>query len=403
MLSILGSVLLGASALVAAQSEANQTETNAYGQSAYPAFSGDPFQQFQLEADGIKATFIPYGARLTHLLVKDKNGDWQDVALGYDTPQEYVNDTLGPHTYFGPVVGRYANRIKNGTFTVDGTTSQIPNNEHGGLNPLHGGFIGYDQRNWTVSSYTSNSITFQFYDAAFQGFPGDLLNLASYTLTDDAAWISRLVSIPLNDPTPVMLANHVYWNLGAFVDEDANTILNDTLYMPYADRWIETDGILIPNGTIGVTNGTGLDFTKPKAIGADLDQLEGICGTGCTGIDNAFILDKPRYTSPEDPNLEVLKMWSPVTGIEMSLETNMQAIQIYSCNGQNGTIPVKQSQQHGSNTTYVEKYGCVVIETEEWIDGINQPQWGRDQYQIFSPTTLPAINYQKYTFGIHRE
>lgn len=226
------------------------------------------------------------------------------------------------------------------------------------MNPLHGGFVGYDQRNWTVVSHTGNSITFHFYDAAYQGFPGDLLNVATYTLTDDAAWISRLVSIPVNEATPVMLANHVYWNLGAFANEDANLVLNDTLYMPYADRYVQTDGILIPNGTIGVTNGTSLDFTKPKTIGQDIEDAVGVCGTGCTGYDNAFILDKPRYTSPEDPNIEVLRLWSPVTGIEMSMETNMQAIQIYSCNGQDGTIPVKQSQQNGNSSKTVEKYGC---------------------------------------------
>lgn len=230
---------------------------------------------------------------------------------------------------------------------------------------MHGGFIGYDQRNWTVVSHTGNSITFHFYDTAYQGFPGDLLNVATYTLTDDASWISRLVSLPVNKATPVMLANHVYWNLGALVNEDASTVLNDTLYMPYADRYVQTDGNLIPNGTIGVTNGTALDFTKPKTIGQDIEDAVGICGTGCTGYDNSFILDKPRYTSPEDPNIEVLRMWSPVTGIQMSMETNMQSLQIYSCNGQNGTLPVKESQQHGNSTKTVQKYGCVVIEAEE--------------------------------------
>ena len=93
----------------------------------------------------------------------------------------------------------------NGTFEIDGQTSHIPNNEHGGLNPLHGGFIGYDQQNWTIASQTGNSITFVFYDQAQQGFPGDLLNVATYTLTDEPAWISRMVSIPLNEATWITL------------------------------------------------------------------------------------------------------------------------------------------------------------------------------------------------------
>ena len=216
-----------------------------------------------------------------------------------------------------------------------------------------------------MASVSGNSITFSYYDQGLSNFPGDVLNLATYTLIDDAAFISRLVSIPFNDATPIMLSNHIYWNFGAFVDEEALYVLNDTLYMPYADRWIETDGILIPTGQIGITNGTSLDFTTPTTLGPQIESAEGLCGTGCTGIDNCFIFDKPRYVSPEDPNIEVLRISSPSTGIQMSLETNMQAIQIYTCNGQDGTIPVKEDQQHLSETTYVEQYGCIVIEAQD--------------------------------------
>lgn len=330
-------------------------------------------------------------------------------------------------------------RIKNGTFTINGQTSHIPTNEHGGEDTLHGGFVGYDQQNWTVASVSGNSITFVFYDAAQSGFPGDVLNVATYTLTDDASWISRMVSIPMNEATPIMLANHVYWNLGAYVNQEAALILDNTLYMPYADRIVQIDGIEVPTGGIGVTNGTAFDFTKPgKTIGQDINSTMGACGAGCTGYDNAFILDRPRYSAPDDPELEVLQMRSPVTGITMTLQTNQQSIQIYACTGQNGSIKVKSDQQHLNGTTYVEKYvfsancsqlrrafadlctryGCVVIETQDvsiprtmakdfiadlisqWIDGINNPQWGRQQWQIFSPTTEPAMNYQKYTFTV---
>ena len=210
-------------------------------------------------------------------------------------------------------------RIMNGTFEIDGQTSHIPNNEHGGLNPLHGGFVGYDQQNWTIASQTGNSITFVFYDQAQQGFPGDLLNVATYTLTDEPAWISRMVSIPLNEATPVMLANHVYWNLGAFVNKEAITVLNDTLYMPYADRIIEVDSILIPTGQINMTNGTAFDFTHGKQIGSDIFQPLSQGGLNGSSYDNAFILDRPRYAM-EDPALEVLRLSSPSTGIQMSAD-----------------------------------------------------------------------------------
>lgn len=389
MLTSAISLLFAASSVVAAQSP-------------FPPFSGDPFKKYSLSANGINASFIPYGARLTNLYVCDKDGKPQDVAVGYDNGTTYLQDTETNHTYFGAVVGRYANRIKNGTFTIDGQTSHIPENEHGGEDTLHGGFVGYDQANWTVVSHTGNSITFSFYDEHMSGFPGDVLNIATYTLTNEQAFISRLVSIPVNEATPIMLSNHIYWNLGAFVDEESVYILNNTLYMPYADRSIDVDGIEVPNGTISLTNGTVLDFTKgPTVLGDRIPEAVGTCGTGCTGIDNAFINDRAPWAAPQDPSLEVLRLWAPSTGIQLSVETNQGGLQIYTCNGQNGTIPVKASQQHiEGNTTYVEKYGCIVIETQDWIDGINYPQWGRNQYQIFSPTTQPAVNYAKFQFGI---
>lgn len=261
-------------------------------------------------------------------------------------------------------------RIKNGTFELDGETYNIPKNEHNGTNTLHGGNVGYDQRNWTVVAHTNSSISFSYYDAAEEGFPGDLLNIATYTLTDDddgPAFVSRIVSIPFNKATPVMIANHIYWNLGAFVDEDALTILNNTLYMPYAKRRIGTDGILIPTGEIKLTAGTGLDFTKPDTmIGQNIPNTEGDCGTGCTGIDNAFITDRSPYADPRDPGLEVLRLMAPSTGIQMSVETNQGGIQLYSCVSQNGSIKVKKSQQHIPGVDVgVPAFGCLVIETQD--------------------------------------
>jgi aldose 1-epimerase len=385
-------------ALTAYASAQNTTTTP-----PYPPFSGDPFNKYTISAPGINASFIPYGARITNLFVADQNGTYQDVVLGYDDGNAYLTDTLYPHTYFGAVVGRYANRIKNGTFTIDGVTSQIPENEHDGEDTLHGGFIGYDQQNWTVVAFNTSSITFSFYDAAQSGFPGDLLNLATYTLTNETTgprWTSRLVSIPLNDPTPVMLANHVYWNLGAFINAEASTVLNHTLHIPYGDRYIEIDPIEVPNGTIGLVANTPLDFTSPKQIGQDIDNTFGNCGTGCIGYDNAFILDRPRYSAPEATDLTQLELSSPETGIKLTLKTNQRSLQIYSCNSENGTIVAKESQQHnGTSPTTYGVNGCVVIETQQWIDGINYPQWGQNEYQIYTTVSEPAVNLATYDFS----
>ncbi|MCJ1244798.1 hypothetical protein MMC30_001998 [Trapelia coarctata] len=357
-----------------------------------------PFQKYTITAPGISASFIPYGARLTNLVVNDKNGSPQDVALGYDDGAQYLVDTETVHTYFGPIVGRYANRIKNGTFTVKGVTSHVPENEHHGADTLHGGFVGYDQRNWTVVSANATSITFSLLDEAFEGFPGNIITYATYTVSPNR-WTSRLVSIPLDEPTPIMLANHVYWNLGAFVNSEATTILTNTLHMPYSARTISIDAIEVPTGGLETVAGTPLDFTSPKQIGQDIANAHQ-CGFNCTGYDNSFILDRPRYAAPEATDSSVLTLASDVTGIRMDVRTNQQNLQVYTCNNMNGSIPVKASQQHGSTRKFVPKYGCIVIETQQWIDGINYPEWGQDQYQIYTVDSEPAVMFAQYDFSI---
>ena len=238
-----------------------------------------------------------------------------------------------------------------------------------------------------------------FYDAGFQGFPGDLINFATYSLSSGPRWTSRLVSIPLNKATPVMLSNHVYWNVGAFVNQAAQTVLDNTLYLPYSQRYVQVAIDQVPNGTIGDVKGTFLDFTTPKLIGSQINEAV-YCGINCTGYNNAYIIDRPSDVASDAANLTVLTMSSPETGIQLDVRTNMQNLEIFSCNWFNGTLKAKDDQQYGSETSYYELHGCIVIEPQGWIDAINNPQWGQDQYQIFSPTTESAVNYATYDFSI---
>ena len=375
--------------------------------------SSSPTTKYTIQADNITAVFIPYGARLVSCVVPDRNGDLQDVAVGYDNGTQYPQDTATNHTYFGAVVGRYANRIKNGTFTIDGTTYEVPANEHGGLNTLHGGNVGYDQRNWTVVASNDSAISLTLLDTSFENFPGTVLTTATYSVSSYPSGpqgqlrprlTTQLVSIALDTPTPIMLSNHIYWNLNAF---QAENILNDTyIWMPYSDRYIQTDGILIPNGTFGLTaDNPGLDFQSPKLIGTAVDETAGhdYCGTNCTGIDNAFIVDRPADISTTSV-VPVFHVWSETTGIQMTMSTNQIGIQIFTCMSQNGTIPVKQSQQERNQgvegaTEYVNKYGCFALEPQVYIDGINNPQWGVNDYEIFSPETGPSVNRATYDFS----
>jgi len=375
--------------------------------------SSSPTTEYTIQADNITAVFIPYGARLTSCVVPDRNGDMQDVAVGYDNGTQYPEDTATNHTYFGAVVGRYANRIKNATFTIDGNTYQVPANENDGLNTLHGGNVGYDQRNWTVVASNDSAISMTLLDTSFENFPGTVLTTATYSVSSYPSGPqgqmrprlqTQLVSIALDTVTPIMLSNHIYWNLNAFQDQN---ILNDTyIWMPYSDRYIQTDGILIPNGTLGLTSDhPGLDFQSPKLLGTAVDETAGqdYCGTNCTGIDNAFIVDRPADVGTTSV-VPVFHVWSQTTGIQMTMSTNQIGIQIYTCNSMDGTIPVKQSQQQRNQgvqgaADYINHYGCFALEPQVYIDGINNPQWGVNDYEIFSPMTGPSVNRATYDFS----
>lgn len=372
----------------------------------------DHFKEYTIKADHITATLIPYGARLTSLLVPDRSGQMQDVVVGYDDPMDYLRDTQTDHTFFGSVVGRYANRIKNGTFTVDGKKYQIAKNEKNGFSTLHGGKIGYDQRNWTVTAYSKSSVTFTLMDKADEGFPGDVITHATFSVDAERTaenpkglpqLTTKLVSLSLTDKTPIMMSNHIYWNLNGF---KKNNVLDDTfLQLPLSKRIVGTDGILIPDGSIldvDTAYKGSADFTAGKLVGADIKDTTGLCGTGCTGYDNCFIVDRPPSYAAQNSIVPVLRMSSSTTGISLEVATNQQAVQIYACNNQKGTTPVKKSQlnrNHGQGAEYINKHGCVVIEPEGWIDGINHPEWGQLSDQVFGPGSAPAINWATYQFG----
>ena len=373
----------------------------------------DPFEVFTITTSNITAKFIPYGARLISLLVPDKDGNVQDVVVGYDNPRQYLNDTQTSHTYFGAVIGRIANRIKNGTFTLGETEYHIPKN-HQGLYTLHGGTVGYDQRNWTVAASTPSSVTFTLYDAASEGFPGDVVTHATFSVDSKRTaenpqglprLTTKLISLALTEITPIMLSNHIYWNLNGFKQP---TILNDTwLQMPLSERFIATDSIQVPNGSISTVAETShgtMDFTAGKVIGRDIQYTDGLCGTDCIGYDNCFIVDRDLlYSAATDALVPALKLNSSTTGISMEVATNQPAVQFFTCLNMDGTIPVKASQVARNSKSqeaagFVEKYGCLAIEPEGWIDGVNNPEWGQQSNLFYSPESGPAINLATYTF-----
>ncbi|KAK0100739.1 hypothetical protein ONS95_007189 [Cadophora gregata] len=273
------------SALLASAVAATQQCNSSTGSGA------DANGKYLITGTDIRALFVPYGASISNLFLNDTSGVERDVVTGWDNATYYGIDKQHPH--FGGVPGRYANRIKNATFSIDGTTYNVLPNEHptpdhpDGVNQLHGGPDGWDWRNWTVVAHTENSITFSLVDpAGDQGFPGEVISYVTYTL-GNKTWDISMTAFSLEKKTPIMLSSHVYWNLDGFANNETGLALNHTLHMPYAGQRIATDSILIPTGDILGNEKDGLNdfWSKPKQIGANFTNpdLLGNCGGNCTG------------------------------------------------------------------------------------------------------------------------
>jgi len=349
----------------------------------------DPLKTISIAApDGsVKADFIPFGATNTNLWVKDKHGHFRDILLGYDNKTLYATSDEG-RNFFSPIVGRYANRIRNGTFTIPiskdasgpGKRFQIVENEHNGTNSLHGGAIGYDLRAWTVEKQSKNGITFSLTDPnGFQGFPGTVVATVDYKLESNAE-VKIKMKAKADQLTPIMLSVHNYFNFDAY-NAPANDLTNHFMKIQ-SDAFVATDGNLIPTGKLTPVEGTPLDFRKAKSIGNAIPATAEAqyCGTGCVGFDNAWLYSKGHKRSKDESAFSV---WSTDSGIKLTVETDQIALQIYSCNGIVGATPIPRKADQGGPDAVYENHSCLVIEQESIIDAINNPEFGVDQ--IYGP------------------
>ncbi|POR32333.1 Diphthamide biosynthesis protein 1 [Tolypocladium paradoxum] len=403
-----------ASPLVSAASSTTTTTTTP---------TPDKDGKYWIYGDGLSAAFVPYGASIANLMFKDQYGVERDLVTGFDNASYYSVDKQHPH--FGGVPGRYANRIRNSSFEIDGHTYKVKANENptkanpDGLDTLHGGPDGWDWRNFTVVSHSNSSITFSFVDPdGKEGFPGEVVSVITYALAG-RDWDISMVAVATTKKTPIMLSSHTYWNLDGFANNQTNTALNHSLHMPYGGQRIGVDNILIPTGEI-LSNARGSvnDFwSKPRKIGAALDDpaLKGNCGFNCTGYDNCYTVNRAALGNfdwrKEGPVATLSSEWS---GIQLDVFTDQDAFQVYSCHGQDGTMALKKTQgvtKSGSGKRAdkeskdfprtIPKYGCVVLEVQDYIDGINHPEWMRKQ--VFGPSDGPYVLQAKYRFSLTSE
>jgi len=313
--------------------------------------NGTPVEMFTLSnAHGSAAKIITYGATLTELWVPDRNGKTGDVVLGFDELKGY----LGVEPWFGATVGRVANRIAKGKFTLDGKEYSLEINDP--PNSLHSGKNDLSHVVWKGEALKEShgaAVRFSYNSPdGDEGFPGNVSVSVTYTLTDDNQL--RLNYRATTDKnTPINMTNHSYFNLSGGKD-----ILGHIMYLN-ADRYTPVDSTLIPTGEIAPVKGTPLDFTQPTAIGARIADLAGKPG----GYDHNFVLNG------EMGKMKVAaRVSDPDSGRQMEVWTVEPGIQFYSGNFLDGTITGKRAVVYGQHAAF-----C--LETQHFPDSVNQPSF----------------------------
>ncbi|XP_019158663.1 PREDICTED: aldose 1-epimerase-like [Ipomoea nil] len=308
---------------------------------------------FELNNGTIQVKVSNYGCTITSLSVPDKDGKLDDVVLGFDTLEPYQKG-MGP--YFGCIVGRVANRIKDGKFTLNGVGYSLPLNRP--PNSLHGGMKGYDKVVWEVSEFKEGenpSISFKYHSHdGEEGYPGDLSITATYSLTAKTTLRLDMEAVLGNKATPVSLAQHTYWNLAG---HNSGDILEHTAQL-WANHYTPVDQNTIPTGEIKAVKDTPpFDFTTEKKIGRDIQQVG-------LGYDHNYVLD----CGVEKSGLKhAVKIKDPKSCRVLNLWTNAPGMQFYTANYVNGVV--------GKGGAVYNKHAGVCLETQGFPNAVNTPNF----------------------------
>ncbi|HVO39737.1 MAG TPA: aldose epimerase family protein [Spirochaetia bacterium] len=307
---------------------------------------GDEIVQFTLEAGPVSVQLLSYGATLSSVKIPDRTGKVDEVTPGFDTLEGYLN----PHPYLGATVGRFANRIARGRFTLDGKTYSLFCNN--GRNHLHGGKKGFDRMVWSSAGFQREheaGVHFSYLSPdGEEGYPGSLDVHVTYTLEDSGsllvAWEARA-----DKPTIVNLTNHVYWNLAGPGRGD----IKSHLLTLEAERYLPSDSELIPTGEIKAVDGTAYDFRREKPIGRDIEAAGG-------GYDSCFVLG-----APADGWRKVGRVRDPASGRGVEVFATQPGVHFYS-----GQMFPALTGRGGAS---YGKFSALALETEGFPDAINRP------------------------------
>lgn len=356
-------ILLGAIAASNIQCKNNMKEKTAQKESLPISKSefgkmpdGTSIDQYHLKnGNGMALDVITYGGRITSLKVPNKNAELENVVLGFSTLEDYLND----NPFFGALIGRFGNRIAKGKFTLDGTEYALATND--GPNHLHGGTMGFDRVVWKAEAIEGDEdstlkLTYLSKDGE-EGYPGNLQVVVTYTLTQDNT-LEVSYEATTDKTTVVNLTQHAYFNL---TGDFSKPILEQDIVIN-ADAFLPVDATLIPTGEIRSVEGTPFDFRKQKNIGKDIAANDEQLKLG-QGYDHCWILN-----GGEDAMGFAASAYDESSGRFLEVFTNEPAIQLYTGNFLDGTLPMANGE------TYAHRTGFC-LETQHFPDSPNQEEF----------------------------
>lgn len=331
-----------------------QTEQNVtlFDEEAFASLvDGKETSLYTLKAGDLVMQVTDFGGRVVSLWVPDKDGKHEDVVLGYNNIESYINNK--GERFLGAVVGPYANRIADGTYKIGENTYNFPKNNNG--QTLHGGLKGLDMVVWDVENVNDSTLVLSYLHADGQeGMPGNLKIFMTYSLTSDNEFKVDY-NAQTDKPTHVNISHHSFFNLKG----EGNGTINDHVLYINASRTTPVNNVLIPLGEIASVEGTPFDFRQPKAIGTDLSvENEQLANGG--GYDHNWVLDRQT-----DGSMELAaSVWEPVSGRYMEVYTDQPALQFYGGNFFDGTTEGK----YGKALRYRES---IALETQKYPDTPN--------------------------------
>lgn len=316
--------------------------------------NGKQTQLFTItNANGMEVCITNFGGRVVSIMAPDRNGEFQDVVLGFDSVADYVNKPSD----FGASIGRYANRINKGRIVIDGDSIQLPVNNYGHC--LHGGPQGWQYQVYDGEKVNDSTIVMKMHSPdGDANFPGNLDAVVTYTLKSDNS-LDIAYEATTDKKTVVNMTNHTYFNLSG----DPSQPATDHILYVNADNYTPVDSTFMTTGEIVPVLETPMDFRAPKAIGQDIDKKDFDQIKNGNGYDHNWVLN-----TKGDMKRMAAKLTSPKSGISVEVYTDEPGIQVYSGNFLDGTLSGKKGIKYNQRAS-------VCLETQHFPDSPNKPEW----------------------------